>query len=420
MIIYDLRKPVDCENGISVGVVGENKTCTQQFLIKGLDGSAMNFAIHLRFADGSVNSIIPDSVTVLNSETTVVWDIKKNDIFAHGYFELQLEGRNNDELIFQTEIVTMYADESIPIEDKQYENPNSETLKLRDETQKILTEISQQEKQIEENVKIISESDLSKKADKADTLSGYGITDAYTKSQTDARLANKQNTLVLDSTPTIGSPNFVNSDRIGAALSYKANTKDMSSSLKTKADKADVDTALALKANKTDVDISLVLKEDLANKVSDQLHISSTTQSYPSVEYLNQYYYDFEQTDEMLAQKYDASNVESGTGTFTVVSDAVKPFIKSATFQYQKVGKSITLFGSIQFNEGVLPANGYIQFSGIPFRSIANSRIVSSTSKYSNAIVTIVTGTWVSLNFATTQPRQQDESMQFSVNYLIN
>ena len=182
----------------------------------------------------------------------------------------------------------------------------------------------------------------------------------------------------------------------------------------------DVDTALALKANKADVDTSLAIKENLADKVSDKVHITSTTQSYPSVEYLNQYYYDFEQTDEMLAQKYDASNVESGTGTFTVVSDTVKPFIKSATFQYQKVGKSITLFGSIQFNEGVLPANGYIQFSGIPFRAIANSRVVSSTSKYANAVVTVVAGTWVSLNFATTQPRQQDESMQFSVNYLIN
>lgn len=65
---------------------------------------------------------------------------QKNDIFMHGYFELQLEGRGENGYVFQTQIVTLYADESIPIEDKEYLNPNSETLKLREETQKLLDE----------------------------------------------------------------------------------------------------------------------------------------------------------------------------------------------------------------------------------------------------------------------------------------
>ena len=190
----------------------------------------VDYYIHLRFADGSVNSVIPDSVTVNKSGTKIVWKVKKNDIFMHGYFELQLEGRGENGYVFQTQIVTLYADESIPIEDKEYLNPNSETLKLREEAQKNLDETKNQQSKIDENRKIIEQSNLSlkenisnkiedrrqivnqsenypsikyletyylpatmsyecdeldemfaAKADKATTLAGYGITDAYTK-----------------------------------------------------------------------------------------------------------------------------------------------------------------------------------------------------------------------------------------------
>ena len=401
MIIYELRKPVECIDGISVGVVGENKSCTQQFLIRGIDGSSMNFAIHLRFADGSVNSVIPDSVTVLNGETTVVWNVKKNDIFVHGYFELQLEGRNNDELIFQTEIVTMYADESIPIEDKQYENPNSETLKLRDETQKILTEIEKQEQQIEENAKIISESDLSKKADKANTLAGYGIADAYTKAQSDSQLAKKQNTLVLDSTPTIGSANFVNSDRIAAALSYKANAKDLSK-----------------KADRTDVETALGLKENIANKVSDTTSVTDTKQNYPSVEYLEQYYYDFAQTDELLTQKYDAQNVESGSGTLTPYSSSVA-IVKSAGFVYQKIGNMVRLNVNAVLNAGT---NGNIIFTDLPFvcKNSVNPRELCITNNKTVRIWAINrNSTWLNLIAKDVSTFTQDETLAFTLTYQI-
>lgn len=44
--------------------------------------------------------------------------------------------------------------------------------------------------------KALRDNELALKADKATTLSGYGITDAYTKTESNTALSNKQNTLV--------------------------------------------------------------------------------------------------------------------------------------------------------------------------------------------------------------------------------
>ena len=285
MIIYDKRKPKTFDGANCIGITGENLATTQEFLISGMNDITVDYYIHLRFADGSVNSVIPDSVTVDKLGTKIVWKVKKNDIFMHGYFELQLEGRGENGYVFQTQIVTLYADESIPIEDKEYLNPNSETLKLREEVQKNLDETKNQQSKIDENRKIIEQSNLSlkenisnkiedrrqivnqsenypsikyletyylpatmsyecdeldemfaAKADKATTLAGYGITDAYTKTTIKTLLAGKLDAMSFDSEPTLNSPCYLTSGAV-----YNA--------LQTKADKNAVDTALTSKAN---------------------------------------------------------------------------------------------------------------------------------------------------------------------------
>ena len=285
MIIYDKRKPKTFDGANCIGITGENLATTQEFLISGINDITVDYYIHLRFADGSVNSVIPDSVTVNKSGTKIVWKVKKNDIFMHGYFELQLEGRGENGYVFQTQIVTLYADESIPIEDKEYLNPNSETLKLREEVQKNLDETKNQQSKIDENRKIIEQSNLSlkenisnkiedrrqivnqsenypsikyletyylpatmsyecdeldemfaAKADKATTLAGYGITDAYTKTTVKTLLAGKLDAMSFDSEPTLNSPCYLTSGAVYSAL-------------QTKADKNAIDTALTSKAN---------------------------------------------------------------------------------------------------------------------------------------------------------------------------
>ena len=271
MIIYDKRKPKTFDGANCVGITGENLAETQEFLIRGMCDITVDYFIHLRFADGSVNSVIPDSTAIDETGTKLVWKVRKNDIFMHGYFELQLEGRGENGYVFQTQIVTLYADESIPIEDKEYLNPNSETLKLREETQKLLDETKLCRTEIDKTKKLIEQSDITKKednsnkvsdssqiidytqnypsikyleayylpasksygrdeldgmfaakADRATTLDGYGITDTYTQSQIKTKLEQKLNKMPFDSEPTLNSPCYLTSGAVYNALLAKA------------------------------------------------------------------------------------------------------------------------------------------------------------------------------------------------------
>lgn len=181
MIIYDKRKPKTFDGANCVGITGENLAETQEFLIRGMFDITVDYFIHLRFADGSVNSVIPDSTAIDETGTKLVWKVRKNDIFMHGYFELQLEGRGENGYVFQTQIVTLYADESIPIEDKEYLNPNSETLKLREETQKLLDETKLCRTEIDKTKKLIEQSDITKKEDNLNKVSDSSQITDYTQ-----------------------------------------------------------------------------------------------------------------------------------------------------------------------------------------------------------------------------------------------
>lgn len=171
MITYNLRKPVKTNACNSVGVMGENNSFTAKIFIDKLVDSDLSFSIHLRFADGSVNTVVPDEAIVDDKGTTIIWNVKNTDIFVHGFFELQIEGRKSNGYVFQTEIVRMYADESICIEDKKYKNPNSETLKLREEAYELLCELKLQQDRLDENMRQLLATDITTKADNATVVS---------------------------------------------------------------------------------------------------------------------------------------------------------------------------------------------------------------------------------------------------------
>lgn len=346
MIIYDKRKPKTFDGANCIGITGENLATTQEFLISGMNDITVDYYIHLRFADGSVNSVIPDSVTVDKSGTKIVWKVKKNDIFMHGYFELQLEGRGENGYVFQTQIVTLYADESIPIEDKEYLNPNSETLKLREEVQKNLDETKNQQSKIDENRKIIEQSNLSlkenisnkiedrrqivnqsenypsikyletyylpatmsyecdeldemfaAKADKATTIDGYGITDAYTKATVKLLLAGKLDAMSFDSEPTLNSPCYLTSGTVYSALT----------------------------------------------------------------------------------KKFDNSNIETGKGNLAPAQAIYDGY--EGSFNYSKIGKTVTVALNITT---LIAGKNYVQFSGLPYTALTASRL-SSIVAYTTA-----------------------------------
>ena len=114
-----------------------------------------------------------------------------------------------------------------------------------------------------------ADANLTKKADKATTLAGYGITNAYTKEKTDQKLAQKLNSMPFDSEPTLNSPCYLTSGTVYNSLLTKADKTETDNSLGEKADKVDVDDVKAY-IGYTDSDI-LGLQVDFENKTFKRL-----------------------------------------------------------------------------------------------------------------------------------------------------
>ena len=394
MIIFNKEKYEGTFLEENIGITGENLVNEVEFTVNGFAGKNITAAIHLRFSDGSVNSVAPQSVKVINNSTCLMWKISKNDIFCHGWVEVQLELRDGERLL-QTEIIRLFAGESLPIEDKEYNNPNSETLALRDEVQKLWAKTAEQNERIEKNKRVIEQSDLSLKedkknkavvkrdvtaqsyasveylnnyyydaeevdrqikeldesvslkvnlkADKATTLAGYGIEDAYTKAYVSKALGYKLDKKPFDSEPTQASPNYVTSGTVYGSIS--------------------------------------TLKSDV-NKA--------------------------------LAAKYDSSNVESGTGSLTpgqAIYDG-----NEGSFNYVKNGRVVTV--SVNITK-LVADKSYIQMAGLPLHAKSESRF-SSTAVYSttNKLRNIrLDGSWLYIN-SPTDKFTDDEKINFTITYI--
>ncbi|WP_449077156.1 hypothetical protein [Ruminococcus sp.] len=402
MIIFNKEKYEGIAAEDNAGIVGENLVSKVEFTVNDFVGKNTIAAIHLRFKDGSVNTVVPQTVKTVNNSTYIMWKIGKNDIFCHGWVEVQLELRE-EETTLQTDIVRLFAGESIPIEDKGFTNPNSETLALRDEAKKCWDKIAEQNKQIENNIKVIADSDitlkeekankvtlkadvteesypsvaylenyyydyddvddeiqnlkssvdtkLNLKADKADTLADYGITDAYDKTYINRSLNNKLNKMPFDTVPAANSPNYVTSGTLYNSVNSLRQT---------------------VVQNKADIEKS-------------------------------------------LANKYDSSNIESGTGE---LSPALTIYEGSAgKFVYVKNGKVVTVSVNIT---SMLADKHYFQMSGLPYAAKNESKL-SSWAVYStaNKLRNVkIDGSWIYIsspsdNFA------EGEKMNFIITYII-
>lgn len=473
MIIYQMKKPIECIGTDCVGVTGDNIAYTQDFYIKGVSDESITYTIHLRFADGSVNSVTPSTVRTDGEGTGISWIVKKNDIFAHGYFEVQIEGRNSTGLVFQTEIVKLYADESLPVEDKEYENPNSETLRLRDEAYNALEEIKAQQKQIEQNLELIEQSDLSAKADKATTLAGYGITDGenisnkvfekneitdeennypsigylknfyYEYSEVDELLLKKADkgatlsgygitdaytkeesknifglniSVVFDE--NFNPINYTESNSVSAGSFATGNTK-IKTAFIAKNLRYIGSGAFANCSNLTDVYIDnpseLVTIDSGAIPSTAVIHYNSDFNNNKNliVSLIN--------LNSQLSKKYDSSNIEAGSGSLTVYTPAAveSNLVKSSTFRYQKTGNTANIFFSIVFNEGSI---SYLQFTGLPFIAKNESdqnRHIAATNKQTQVILYPV-GSWLTLNFGSTKTFSQDETLNGVITMLVS
>ena len=402
MIIFNKEKYEGIAAEDNAGIVGENLVSKVEFTVNDFVGKNTIAAIHLRFKDGSVNTVAPQTVKTVNNSTYIMWKIGKNDIFCHGWVEVQLELRE-EETTLQTDIVRLFAGESIPIEDKGFTNPNSETLALRDEAKKCWDKIAEQNKQIENNIKVIADSDitlkeekankvtlkadvteesypsvaylenyyydyddvddkiqnlkssvdtkLNLKADKADTLAGYGITDAYHKTYINRSLNNKLNKMPFDTVPAANSPNYVTSGTVYNSVNSLRQT---------------------VAQNKADIEKS-------------------------------------------LADKYDAANNEIGSGELSPAQASYEGC--AGRFDYVKNGDAVTVSVNIT---SMLADKNYLQMSGLPFPAKTESKL-ASIAVYSTANklrnVRIV-GSWIYIS-SPSDKFVEDEKMNFVVTYII-
>ena len=401
MIIFNKEKYEGTFLEENIGITGENLVNEVEFTVNGFAGKNITAAIHLRFSDGSVNSVAPQSVKVINNSTCLMWKISKNDIFCHGWVEVQLELRDGERLL-QTEIIRLFAGESLPIEDKEYNNPNSETLALRDEVQKLWAKTAEQNEKIEKNKRVIEQSDLSLKedkknkavvkrdvtaqsyasveylnnyyydaeevdgqiteldesvslkvnlkADKADTLSGYGITDAYDKTYLNKALNNKLIKMPFDTAPKENSPNYITSGTLYSSVNTLNQT---------------------IAKNKT-------------------------------------------AAESAIAAKYDSSNVESGTGSLTpgqAIYDG-----NEGGFNYVKNGRVVTV--SVNITK-LVADKSYIQMAGLPFPAKNESRftsiaVYSTTNKLRNIRLD---GSWLYIS-SPADKFTEDEKINFTITYI--
>ena len=168
---------------------------------------------------------------------------------------------------------------------------------------------------------------INNKADKATTLAGYGITDAYTQSQIKAKLEEKLKKMPFDSEPKQESPCYLTSGAVYNALLNKANSSDVKTSVKF-----------------------------LSNAIKSKADINA-------VNALNEY---VERNTAAINGKYDSSNVELGTATLTPYSTLIDK-IKSATCLYEKIGDIVIVNVAVIMNETSLGGTSSISLLNMPF-----------------------------------------------------
>lgn len=156
----------------------------------------------------------------------------------------------------------------------------------------------------------------------------------------ETQVLNTPLTLKVKVTPSLAENSKINSQSVGNFVeisreiatargnhnSLGARLDGIDSSVSDKADKSTVsqlsarmqsaEKALTGKANATDVANALKSKEDNSNKVSSKTDITDSSTNYPSIKYLDDFYYDAsesyssEETDELLDNKTDKSDVD--------------------------------------------------------------------------------------------------------------
>ena len=277
---------------------------------------------------------------------------------------------------------------------------------------------------------------LGNKADKATTLAGYGITDAYTKNAVDTSLANKANRInssnIFDfnswakelqklSKPVTGGTldelnfdeksititptqidTYTNSYLLPSAeamkISVKPNTKYWICWLTNNYDSnamvflngivseatkvliknskgtfvTNNDTSfITLRFGSYHMDAFKVSEIMIAEKESIYLP-NEVAEGVPEV--ANEVLAFEKTTQTSLANKYDSSNIESGTSTLTPYS-TVTDKIKSANCTYKTIGDIVIVSATVKMNAVSLAGNSMCPLIDLPYKCISEDNV---------------------------------------------
>lgn len=147
----------------------------------------------------------------------------------------------------------------------------------------------------------------------------------------DTQVLNTPLALKVKVTPSLLDKSMISKDSVGTAAEIcreVATARGKSSSLNARLDgidqavfnKADKSTVSQLSARMQTAEKALTGKEDNSNKVSSKTDITDSSTNYPSVKYLDDYYYganeiySSEETDELFRNKADKSTTLAGYG----------------------------------------------------------------------------------------------------------
>ena len=127
---------------------------------------------------------------------------------------------------------------------------------------------------------------------------------------------NESGAIIIDDTINNNSNNAVANKAVAIALAQKS---DKSATYT----KTELDTALVTKADKatTLAGYGITDGENIGNKVTDKSKITDKDANYPSIRYLNGYYYDYNEVDDALSGKLD--NTAGSVTTDNIASKAV-------------------------------------------------------------------------------------------------
>ncbi|WP_294908036.1 BppU family phage baseplate upper protein [uncultured Ruminococcus sp.] len=127
---------------------------------------------------------------------------------------------------------------------------------------------------------------------------------------------NESGAIIIDDTINNNSNNAVANKAVAIALAQKS---DKSATYT----KTELDTALAKKPDKATTlsGYGITDGENIGNKVAAKIKITDESTNYPSIRYLNTYYYDFSEVDEALSGKLD--NTSGAVKTDNIANKAV-------------------------------------------------------------------------------------------------